>query len=280
MVYNEPEFVPLWARYYGRQFGEENLFIIDHGSSDGSLDDVGRANVIRIPRSPKDNEKRANAVSFQCAALLQFFDNVIQTDVDEFLLADPRKHESLAAYCAAGIEGKIVTSIGLNLVHLIDEEPDLISGVPVLRQRRWAQFISPMCKPNIVRMPVVFGTGFHGCSTPPNFSDLYMIHLRYYDKAQGLARLARTRAMQWAFPAAGQHQRLEDEKWIGVLSQHSKLLKRAALFTDAADASLSGYVDRVLKSIRKTQQGIYSPPKAQIVSGRLFYIPDVIADLF
>ena len=38
MVYNEPEFIPLWIKYYGEQVGKENCYIVDNGSDDGSLD--------------------------------------------------------------------------------------------------------------------------------------------------------------------------------------------------------------------------------------------------
>ena len=51
MVYNEPEFIPLWIKYYGEQVGKENCYIVDNGSDDGSLDDYkDEVNIIRVPK--------------------------------------------------------------------------------------------------------------------------------------------------------------------------------------------------------------------------------------
>ena len=62
MVYNEPEYLPIWCRHYAKAVGPENCFIIDHGSDDGSTSSLPNFNVIRkSPRSPKDNEKRTRS---------------------------------------------------------------------------------------------------------------------------------------------------------------------------------------------------------------------------
>src|ERR1700748_3250790 len=91
MVYNEPEFLPLWSKYYGALFGPENCFVIDHGSDDNSLAELRGFNVVSIPRSPKDNEKRTRFVSKFCNNLLEWYDAFIYVDVDEIVIADPAK---------------------------------------------------------------------------------------------------------------------------------------------------------------------------------------------
>ena len=56
-VYNEAVNLPIWRRYYGGIFGERNLFVIDHSSSDGSTDDLGDMNKLWLHREELDERK-------------------------------------------------------------------------------------------------------------------------------------------------------------------------------------------------------------------------------
>jgi hypothetical protein len=95
MVYNEPVFLPIWLRHYGKHLGQQNLFLVDHGSDDQSTLEVGSANKIRIPRTDLDEDQRANFVSRFQASLLCYYDAVIFTDVDEMLVPNPTKFSGL-----------------------------------------------------------------------------------------------------------------------------------------------------------------------------------------
>jgi exoribonuclease II len=63
IAYNEDVLLPLWVRYYARQFGEESCYVIDHGSDDESTKNLGQINVVRIPRSPMHDKKKAKFIS-------------------------------------------------------------------------------------------------------------------------------------------------------------------------------------------------------------------------
>lgn len=52
MVYNERENLPRWLRHYGAHV--DRLLVLDHGSDDGSTEDLATAERIRVPRSPPD----------------------------------------------------------------------------------------------------------------------------------------------------------------------------------------------------------------------------------
>jgi hypothetical protein len=224
MVYNEAEYLPVWLRHYSAAVGAAHCHVIDHGSTDGSTGHLHGANRLLLPRSPHDDARRARFISTYCAALLTWYDAVLHTDVDELVVADPIRHASLQTAAAAAPE--IATAIGFNLLHLPAEEPPLDFAQPIAPQRRWAWFTSAMCKPVLIRRPVNWSPGFHSADAPVDFAGLYLIHLRYADRATAFARLARTRAMPWADLAAGAHQRVPDADFAAMLDRLERMPKR------------------------------------------------------
>lgn len=212
MVYNEPVFLPLWRRYYGPQFGEDCCYVIDHGTDDGSTEMLGEVNVVRIPRSPKHNKKRANFISNFCSALLEWYDAVIYVDIDEFLIPDPEQYASLKAFVDEVKEGSTITAIGIDISHVPDIEPPLDLSAPILGQRRWTRFAFPMCKPLVTTVPIRWTPGFHSSDQDLHFDRLFLFHLHNFDLPCGLSRLAITRSMPWGDGPADHYQRWSDEK--------------------------------------------------------------------
>jgi hypothetical protein len=256
MAYNEPDFAPVWATHYAAELGARNCYIIDHGSTDGSLEDLGAVNVLRIPRSPQDDLKRARFLSRFCASLLSWYDAVFHTDIDEILVADPDSHSSLASYCAADPR-PVISATGLDLLHRPDREPPLAPGLPVTVQRRWLRFTSAMCKPVLIRTPVEWAPGFHSVAGPPVFGDLLLFHLRYTDLNRGLLRLDKTRQQPWEEPDAGAHQRMSDEDWSGMLRSMAGLPARQVPSLRPDADPLRSWLDRVTASSAGRENDIY-----------------------
>lgn len=249
MAFNEPAYLPLWARHYARQVGGgRNCYVIDHGSDDGSTAGLGEVNVIRIPRSAQDDERRARFLSQFCGSLLAWYDWVIHGDVDEIVLPDPGAHDTLAAYCAGRLPD-VVTAIGFNLHHLPTVEPPLDLVRPVTEQRRWARFSSAMCKPVLIRRPVEWAPGFHcAADAPVVFDRLYLFHLRWFDRTLGLGRLAKTRTMPRADANAGAWQRLPDAEFSALMDRIAGLPLRRDVAFDPKQPPLRDALRAVLDS--------------------------------
>lgn len=210
IVYNEVDFLPIWLRHYAAQVGARNCYVIDHGSDDGSTADLGEVNVIRIPRSPQDDRRQAEFMSEFCASLLHWYDWVLHTDADEMAFVDPAHHASLRDYVAA-CPHEVVTGFGFNVIHS-QGEAAYDPGRPVLRQRGWMQFWAAIAKPALISRPVKWQGGFHRADAAAVFDDLFMLHLRWFDRDVGLRRQARTRAQPWSDPRAAWWQRVSDEE--------------------------------------------------------------------
>jgi hypothetical protein len=226
MVYNDAVFLPIWWRYYGSAFGEENLFILDHGSNDGSTRGLGQSHVLQVPRSKDyDEDQRAGFISRCQAVLLSYYDAIIFTDADEILIPDPAKFASLPEFIERRCE-RFVNVVGLDLHHLPGVEEDIDLSRPILSQRSYVRFSAFQCKPLISKIPLNWGPGFHWCDYAPSIDpDLFMFHLKCMDMKLALKRLQTTRAISWSKNAHlkrhAEHHRLEDQEFIRQMFPYS-----------------------------------------------------------
>src|SRR6266403_274533 len=209
-AYNEAFFLPRWVTYYGSQLGPENLFVIDHGSTDLSTQGLGRVNVIRVPRESYDEVQRILAAREIHAGLLKYYDAGFVTDADEFVVVDPRNYKDMRDFAAKTV-AKAVTCIGLELFHDRRHEPDFNHSLPILAQRNLVLFDSWMCKHSFASRPIKFGGGFHTSDQPIHFvDDLYLIHLKNFDYKFRIARQRGTSS--WVYAGDwGEHARKQIE---------------------------------------------------------------------
>jgi hypothetical protein len=246
MSYNEPDYLPVWARHYARQVGADHCYVVDHGSTDTVTLPAG-VNVIRIPRSAHDDLKRALFISLLVESLLEYYDWVVHSDVDELALADPDQYADLPSFCEQ-VTTDTVTAIGLDLQHVPSEEAPLDPLLPIGEQRHWARFTSAMCKPILTRRPLIWSPGFHCADTGFNFGGLYLFHLHWADETIGLQRLGKTRAMPWRSQAFGAHQRVADANWANTFSGMAAFERRPDVSFDATTPPLSEWLQRTRDS--------------------------------
>ncbi len=251
MAYNEALFLPIWVRHYAGQLGAVHCTVVDHGCTDAP-----GVNVLRLPRSPHDDERRARFVGGIVAALLEYYDWVIVTDVDELLVADPARFANLPAFCA-DVASDVVTAIGLDVQHVPVLEAGFDARRRVGEQRGWVRFTSAMCKPALTRRPVRWAPGFHSADMTPQFSHLYMFHLRWFDRAAGLARLAKTRSMAWAALDAGEHQRVDDASWTNTFDAMAALPRRSSVSFERGVTPVRTWLDKTLASTAGREQERY-----------------------
>lgn len=282
MVYNEGRAVQRWIEYYANQVGASNCFIVDHGSDDGSTASVAPVSVLKIPRSPHDDARRAQSISHLANSLLFWYDYVIYVDCDEFLVADPRKYKNLQEYCEI-VKPDYVTSIGINVIHIRSKETGLVAGKPILSQRSYGMFVSPMCKPSLTGIPVLWNPGFHFRDKPALFGDIFLFHLRYADADEALTRLTITRNMSWQASAAGLHQRLAAEDYLRRLDAWAAM----PVVEDDPWSSTSGLLHGYTAAMTSGEffaphRGIYFPAdefRHGVLGKELLRIPDAFREI-
>lgn len=79
IVQNEPVFLPLWLRYYGRYFEPCDIYVLDHDSIDRSTEGVdARYNLLGVHRDESfDHEWLKNTVAAFQTFLLHSYENVL-----------------------------------------------------------------------------------------------------------------------------------------------------------------------------------------------------------
>jgi hypothetical protein len=89
IVHNEPVFFPLWLDYYSQFFDSEDIYVLDHETTDRSM---ARDGYVRIPVSHEtvDHTWMVRTIEEHQHELLDSYDVVLVTDVDEIVAPDPQ----------------------------------------------------------------------------------------------------------------------------------------------------------------------------------------------
>jgi hypothetical protein len=260
--------LPHWLAYYGRELGPENCIVIDQGSS--SLPPLPYSGLIRTPPGPFDDGRRSRMIAHLMSAMLEHYDVVIYTDCDEFLVPDPGLFSGLLDFLRR-TDLPWYTALGLDLIHKLDEEDPLEAGVPLLRQRSYAQFNSWLCKTIVTRESLRWDGGFHASSAPPVFGELYLFHSKLADAGESLKRAAQNRKFETADERAGPHHRAPRPFPL------PKLLKCASYEVVDMDRTLPGLRDQVLGSMHYSDHGLHYF-KGEVRPEQLLRIPERFRD--
>lgn len=188
MVRNDDFFLRKWVEYYGRELGQENLYVWFDGLDQtipGFCSGIHAEAVEKIGTHVVAAEKgRLQFLSDKASALLaDGYDLVIGVDADEYIAVDPKRGLSLREYLSRQKIDVSLSALGLDFGQRLGEEGDLTGDRPFLQQRRYAQIGTRYTKPSVVARPCVWGSGFHRIKGH-NFHigrDLYLLHFGYCD---------------------------------------------------------------------------------------------------
>ena len=196
-VRNDAMFLSKWIRHYGDALGRENLVVILDGHDQTLPEDVGFLNVIRLPHQPLPRvpamRRRARVMSKIAAGLFHYFDMVIVTDVDEFIVVDPSLKLGLREYLS-GLDRPpaTISALGLDVGQHLRHEAPLDPDRPFLDQRSYAHVSARYTKPAIATRPLTWGSGMHRIKGR-NFRidpNLFLFHFGMVDFARSTGKTA------------------------------------------------------------------------------------------
>ena len=225
MVKDDQMFLKIWHDYYSGCFGAENCLVIDHGSQDrtelNQIESLG-SQVIQLtetgcvldgqnfqPKRPPGSFVRQTVADLRLKIrgekykmhhfdgfrfsiinqvkdyLLDQYDFVIVTDVDELILPSPSLHTDLPRYLEDNFSElakfKAVGGIGIEVFHDISGEAEFDPQRPIFQQRENYYYRVHYSKPNILTDKVWIST--HVANIPFVIdSNLLLVHLKLLDQ--------------------------------------------------------------------------------------------------
>lgn len=184
MVRDDAFFLKAWLRHYGEMFGRENCYVINHGRGAEVAELAAGCNIIGIPGDPHKNFdiKRWGLLNNLVGGLRRYYRHVIVGDVDELVVRDPEAGGTLLEFLESAPEGRVLTPLGLEVIHRIDVEHDEITD-HIIGPRRHVRPAPHYSKPCIISAPVKIARGGHFTQADKLFTpdDLYLMHLKFCD---------------------------------------------------------------------------------------------------
>ena len=198
MVREDLFFLRAWLQHYGEVLGRENCYIVNHGRGEAVADLAAGCNIIGIPGDPHRNfdMKRWRLLNNLVMGLRSYYDHVVVGDVDELVVVDPASGKSLLEYLWDAPLRRVLTPLGLEVIHRIDIEPEAV-GARILGPRRHVRLAPHYSKPCVVSVGTKIARGGHftqhGKLHAPD--DLYLFHLKFCDFPEYVGAMNRRNAV-------------------------------------------------------------------------------------
>lgn len=158
IVQNGNNFIQVWYRYYRRFFNEKDIYILDFGTSDQSLDGLV-ANIIPIKDASIERVEEGNKLINEFKSkLLDTYNYILYADYDEIIYY-PHGFDALLK-----LDLPYYTTLGYEIVQKRAEEPPIDWEKTILSQRSYWYRCQQYDKPLITREDFSWAPGNHSAS--------------------------------------------------------------------------------------------------------------------
>lgn len=255
MVRDDIFFLTAWLRHYGSLFGRENCYIINHGRGTEVAQLAQGCNIIGIPGDPHKNfdMKRWRLLNNMVAGLRPYYKHVIVGDVDELVVIDPDEGQNLLEYLENTPEKRVLTPLGLEVIHRIDIEPEAIKDA-ILGPRRHVRIAPHYSKPCIISTGTKIARGGHFTQFDKLLTPdcLYLLHLKFCDFSSYVDAMDRRNQVTKSVKVASFKDASIGKHWFAEARGEDR-----AVFETFADLELQDGFD--LGSYRKKMQRSFKP---------------------
>ncbi len=181
-VKNENIFLPIWLRHYQQYFKNEDIYVLDHQSTDGSTLNLP-VNVRLVSNDyVGDHEWMAKIASDFQKELLKEYECVIFAEADEIIYSpDKPLDEFIDDFIAS--DDLYLTCNGFSVIQDVQNEPPLQHGDHIFQKRNFWYKDVPEEKTLVSKIPLEWNWGFHTLKGRNNnyHNSLYLAHLHRFD---------------------------------------------------------------------------------------------------
>lgn len=187
MVKDEGYFLPKWLEYYKQFFKPEDIYVLDHQSSDGSTNNLD-VNVIQVTNEVAvDHTWIVNTIQEQQRRLLENYRCVLFAESDEIIYSP---YQPLNDYISKFLDSSddYVTCIGHEMMQHLEKEFPLQDSDPIMPNRHY-WFRHPLYDKTLLsKIPLNWAWGFHSHDKPNVHRGLFLLHLHRHDFEMMLKR--------------------------------------------------------------------------------------------
>jgi len=201
IVKNEKVFLPIWLKYYSKFFDSENIYVLNHNSTDGSIKEnlkkfEFRTETLDNPTS-FDHTWLLEQVKKKQKELLNIYEYVLFAEADEIILPDYSKFNGLSEYINK-FRKDCISCLGYEIIQMRDEMPINLNKT-ILSQRKFWFRRKRMDKPLLSKIPLDWIEGFHSAANCRETSDdLYLVHLHRFDYQLALKKNEENLKLTWS----------------------------------------------------------------------------------
>lgn len=218
IVRDESFYLPLWLRHYKRHFSNDDIYVMNNQSIDGSCDGLDVNLVEVLNEEAFSHNWLISQVQSMQSELLERYEVVVFAEVDELIYCLGDLNEEIEKF--KNSEYMYTNVHSMELVHNMAVEDKFQDGRTITGQRDYWCHFGLNDKPLITKTPLRYGPGFHRCDKPVQFfGEFFMLHLHRFDFEIMLER-HKFRKSRWKFADDGElgwHNKISDDEGVKKL---------------------------------------------------------------
>ena len=200
IVKNEDYFLPIWLSHYKRFFADQDIYVLDHQSDDGSTENLDVNRITVQNEVAFDHQWLVNVVEQFQRVLLEKYECVLFAESDEILYSvEKGLDEMIDTFLAE--ENDYIVCNGYELTQNLGVEPPLGRTDAIMPNRNYWFPNGQYNKPLLTKKPLSYVWGFHNTAGYPDHGDRYgkygftMVHLHRHEFELMIQR--KERASKW-----------------------------------------------------------------------------------
>lgn len=181
-VKNESIFLPIWLRHYKQYFNDNDIYVLDHSSTDNSTLNLS-VNVKRVENDYVNDHNWLVSLAQQFQReLLKEYECVIFAESDEILYSLENPFDQIIDRFISGDE-MYQSFNGYSVIQDLQNESSLQPGDKIFAKRNYWYKDAAEDKTLMSKVPLEWTWGFHSLKNRPNnyHRDLYIVHLHRFD---------------------------------------------------------------------------------------------------
>ena len=221
-VKNEKIFLPIWLKYYQKYFSNEDIYILDHYSNDGSTLDLP-VNVKLVENDyVNDHDWLVKIAEDFQRDLLKDYECVLFAESDEILYSLEKSFDQTIDEFIES-DNLYTTFSGFSVIQNLENESPIRPGDRIFEKRNWWYKDSAEDKTLMSKVPLDWSWGFHNLKGRNNnyHKDCYIAHLHRFDLQSMIERHKSRTSFKQKNDGGGTHWKSSDDEIQKVFLQVS-----------------------------------------------------------